>query len=255
MSKHLIPAALLWVVLTAIGEATFLLDWLPVVGSPEAEEWDLIFNVLLAMGIPVFTFVVAALVYAFTNFKTSNDGVETGATFKGTGMFPKVWLVATSALVAVAMVIGLVSLSNLQADKSGYGWGEDQAPLVIETTAQRFSWTFSYKDKNVELLSAKDSELLLPIDTEVKFELNSIDVIHSLWIPAFRMKIDAIPGRTTFLTVEPHKLGSFETDENFRVQCAELCGLNHTIMSMHIRVVEQAEFDAWLASKQAKVSR
>ena len=255
MSKHLIPAALLWVVLTAIGEATFFLDWLPVVGSPEAEEWDLIFNVLLAVGIPVFTFVVAALIYAFWKFQTTNEGGETGSPFKGTGMLPKAWLVITSALAAITMVIGLVSLSNLQADKSGYGWGEDQAPLVIETTAQRFSWTFNYQGKGVELLSAKDTELLLPIDTEVKFEIQSIDVIHSLWIPAFRMKIDAIPGRTTFLTVEPHVLGSYDTDNNFRVQCAELCGLNHTLMSMHVRVVEQAEFDQWLASKQTKVSR
>jgi len=255
VSKHLIPAALLWVVLTAIGEATFFLDWLPVVGSPEAEEWDLIFNVLLAMGIPVFTFVVSALIYAFWKFQTSNEGGDTGSPFKGTGTFPKVWLIITSVLAAISMIIGLVSLSNLQVDKSGYGWGEDQAPLVIETTAQRFSWTFAYKDKGVELLSAKDSELLLPIDTEVKFEIQSIDVIHSLWIPAFRMKIDAIPGRTTFLTVEPHVLGSYDTDNNFRVQCAELCGLNHTLMSMHIRVVEQAEFDQWLASKQTKVSR
>ena len=78
----------------------------------------------------------------------------------------------------------------------------------------------------------------------------SHDVIHSLWIPAFRGKIDAVPGITTKVTATPDLLGTFEKDVNFRLQCAELCGAGHALMSMPVRVVERAEFEDWLSEQR-----
>ncbi|MCS7295733.1 MAG: cytochrome c oxidase subunit II, partial [Dehalococcoidia bacterium] len=78
------------------------------------------------------------------------------------------------------------------------------------------------------------------------------DVVHSFWIPAFRMKIDAIPGRTTYMVVRPVVTGSFDDDQAFRVQCAELCGLDHAKMWLPVRVVEREEFEAWVQQMKAQ---
>jgi cytochrome c oxidase subunit 2 len=92
--------------------------------------------------------------------------------------------------------------------------------------------------------------LVLPIDAKVQFLVNARDVIHSLWIPAFRVKIDAVPGLTTSVKATPNTLGTYEKDVNFRLQCAELCGAGHAVMRMPVRVVEQAEFDEWISEQR-----
>lgn len=86
----------------------------------------------------------------------------------------------------------------------------------------------------------------MPIDQVVLFKVTSFDVIHSAWFPAFRMKIDAVPGITTNMAIVPNLSGTMGEDPNFRLQCAELCGTGHAIMSLPVRVVTEAEFDAWI---------
>lgn len=246
-TKHLIPAAVLWAVLTAVGETLLLVDLFPTVGSFEADDFDKIFNFLLLLGIPVFAFVIAAIVYSMYAFRSA-DGTDMGATIRGNGWFPRIWVIVTGALAAFIMVYpGMTGLRELQSDRGAYGWGDTEAQLELEAVGAQFNWTFTYPD-GTRVDITKGKELVLPVDTTVKFNINSVDVIHSLWIPAFRMKIDAIPGRTTFMTVEPKVTGSYAEDQSFRVQCAELCGLDHSVMMFPIRVVERAEFDSWLAS-------
>ncbi len=69
--------------------------------------------------------------------------------------------------------------------------------------------------------------------------MHTKDVIHSFWVPQFRLKTDAVPGITTQIRVTPDKVGTYQ------VVCTELCGLGHATMRQTVRVVEQAEFDAW----------
>lgn len=246
-TKHLIPAAVLWAILTAIGELLLLANLFPTVGSVEADDFDWIFRFLLALGIPVFTFVIAALVYSMYAFRSAT-GDEMGRTIRGNGWFPRIWLAVTGGLAVFVMIFpGLTGLQKLQSDRNAYGWGDENADVVIHATGAQFNWSFTFAD-GTEVNIVKGKELVLPVHTKVRFNINSVDVIHSLWIPAFRMKIDAIPGRTTFMTVEPKVKGSYAEDQSFRVQCAELCGLDHSIMNFPIRVVDRAEFDQWLAS-------
>jgi heme/copper-type cytochrome/quinol oxidase subunit 2 len=65
------------------------------------------------------------------------------------------------------------------------------------------------------------------------------------------MKIDAVPGKTTVITLKPTEVGAYETDSEFRVQCAELCGLSHGRMRIPVRVLEQAEFEEWVAESRS----
>ena len=80
----------------------------------------------------------------------------------------------------------------------------------------------------------------------MKFELTSPDVIHSFWIPAFLYKMDVIPGRRNVFELTPNKIGVFAG------RCAELCGVDHSNMLFTVRVVPQAEYDAWIQSLKAR---
>lgn len=248
-SRHFITAALLWVVLTAVGELLVVADLYPTVGSEEAGEFDDIFRFLLLLGVPVMTFVFAVIIYAILAFRVRDvEGGEAGPTIRGQGWFPRAWLAITGGLAIFIMIYpGLTGLAELQDSRSDSGWGDRDAELVIGATGFMWSWIFTYPD-GTEVNVVKGTELVLPVHTKIRFDVQSIDVVHSLWIPAFRMKIDAIPGRHTFMTVEPTRLGEYESDHAYRVQCAELCGLDHAAMVFPIRVVEEEEYEAWLAN-------
>jgi cytochrome c oxidase subunit 2 len=253
MNRHLISATLLWIALTVVGETLLFASLFPVVGSEEAEEFDLIFEILLIMGIPVFAFVVAVVAYAMMQFRVVGVPARDGPANRGNRWIPRIWLGITGTLAGITIVIGLVGLSNLQDQASAAGWGAEGPSLVIKVNAQQFAFDATYPD-GTYIPPIPDNEIVVPVNTDVKFEINAVDVIHSFWIPAFRMKIDAIPGRTTFFTAHPTELGSYEEDDAFRVQCAELCGLNHTVMRSRLRVVTQEEFDAWLASQDKEAN-
>jgi len=248
-ARHFITAAFLWVALTAVGELLVVADLYPTVGSHEAQESDDIFRFLLILGIPVFAFVVAVVVYAALAFRVRGaEPTEDGPVMHGQGWFPRAWLAITGGLAIFVMIYpGLTGLAELQDVSDGYGWGDQDSELRIQATGFMWSWVFEYPD-GTQVNVVDGRELVLPVHTKIRFDVQSLDVIHSLWIPAFRMKIDAIPGRQTFLTVEPTELGAYESDQAYRVQCAELCGLDHSAMVFPLRVVSEEEFETWLAN-------
>ena len=88
------------------------------------------------------------------------------------------------------------------------------------------------------------TQLYLPEGKSVKFNVQTKDVLHDFWVPAFRLKIDAVPGITTSYRVTPNRIGSYP------VVCAELCGLGHAVMRQTAHVVSPADFDKWLADEE-----
>ena len=83
----------------------------------------------------------------------------------------------------------------------------------------------------------------------MRFDVTATDVIHSFWVPAFRMKVDAVPGRVTNLDVTPTRAGTFDEHSGFRLQCAELCGLGHGLMVTPVRVVGLDQFQTWVGQQ------
>ena len=252
MSRHIVSVIVTWLILSAFGLLILLTPLFPTVGSESAEEFDGIFEFLLWVGIPVFMFVVTMVGYSIFMFRAKGDPEDDGPAQHGRGTLPKIWLGATAILAVVVMIHpGLTGLAHLQADSGGKGWGDPNAEIEVDVLAFQFSWSMTYVNENVNVVGA-GAELVLPVDRRVKFNVDSVDVVHSFWVPAWRLKIDAIPGRTTFFSVVPHTLGEYETDVAFRVQCAELCGADHGLMYFPVRVVEQAEYDAWIAARQGQ---
>lgn len=113
----------------------------------------------------------------------------------------------------------------------------------IQVTGQKWSWLFTYPN------AYADSELHVPVDTAVTLVMTSPDVIHSLFIPAFRIKRDVIPGRYTKLWFSAVREGEFD------IYCAEYCGTDHSRMLSKVVVHARGEFDAWLAEASDFLNR
>ncbi len=238
--RHLFGTGFVWLALVFIGEASlFAFEFLPERYSREAGVIDDAFLLLSILGIPVFSFVVAVLIYSAINFRATGDGFEDGPPIKGSNKVVGVWLAITGTL-ALAILInpGFVGLAELRADT--------EPELIIGVDSQRWTWKITYPN-GVEATE----ELVLPVDTRIRFDVTARDVLHSFWVPAFRIKIDAVPGMTTRVFVTPTRTGSVEDDPGLRVQCAELCGIGHALMGLPVRVVSQTEFEVWLSSQVA----
>jgi cytochrome c oxidase subunit 2 len=121
------------------------------------------------------------------------------------------------------------------------------ATMNVRVVGEQFTWTFHYPGASggKEVMS---NELYLPLDTEVKFTVQSKDVIHDFWVPAFREKIDAVPGIDTSYSVKTTRAG------DYAVVCAELCGLGHSAMRQTAHVLPKAEFDSWLDEQRSKAA-
>ncbi len=113
----------------------------------------------------------------------------------------------------------------------------------------RWSWAFNYEEGVYDVGTAEPDDtptLYLPVDESVVFHLESPDVIHSFWIPAFLMKMDVFPERLNAFEVTPNKVGTFAG------RCAELCGVDHARMLFQVHVVTRAEYDRHIAELRAK---
>lgn len=236
MKREWFPVGALWLVLTVLGE---VLVWnapiFPGDYAREADVSDSAFRLLMRLAVPVFAFVLAMLVVSVVRFRVRGVPAEDGPPMAGNRAVYVLWLVATSALAVVLIVNpGLVGLAEIR--------GEPRADMVVRVEGAQWFWTISYPEADV----ATTEELVVPVGKRIRFEVTSTDVLHSFWIPAFRLKIDAVPGRTTVVYATPDRAGSSEQDFNLRLQCAELCGIGHSTMAIPVRVVGEAEFEAWL---------
>lgn len=238
MKRDWLRFGIMWAILIAGGEAVIgRIPILPPEDAREAVVSDHAFKVLSQLAVPVFAFIAAFLLFALFRWRSRTGPAmpEDGPAIKGSTAVYAVWLAITGGLAILLIIYpGLTGLAEIR--------GTQRADLVVNVTGVQWAWTVAYPDRNV----VSTEELVLPVGQRVRFDVTSKDVIHSFWIPAFRMKIDAVPGLTTNMYVTPSRIDSYVHDPSLRVQCAELCGLAHATMSMPVRVVSAREFDAWL---------
>jgi cytochrome c oxidase subunit II len=121
-----------------------------------------------------------------------------------------------------------------------YGWTNydymRQAPrdsMVVKVMARQWNWTFEYPN------GKRTDKLYAPLDKPMKVEVRSADVIHGFFVPAFRLKIDAVPARTNTTWFQATKVGSYD------IECTVICGVDHSLMLSKVIVVPEAEFKAW----------
>jgi cytochrome c oxidase subunit 2 len=105
--------------------------------------------------------------------------------------------------------------------------------MVVKVTARQWSWTFDYEN------GKETTVLKVPVRKPIKLLITSTDVLHSLYIPAYRIKEDAVPGRETHLWFLPDELGSYD------LFCTEYCGVGHSDMISKVEVMSEKDFNAW----------
>ncbi|MBA2581709.1 MAG: cytochrome c oxidase subunit II [Thermoleophilaceae bacterium] len=231
----LLRAIAVGVVLSVIGVVIALaIDWFPVQASTAAEDIDLLWDVLLIVSVPIFILVMAVAVYSVVRFRVRPGDTGDGEPIHGNTRLEVVWVAIPFVIVALLSVYGWIVLDDIEA--------KDPQAMVVNVTGQQFAWRFQYPQAGGPPIESND--LVLPLGRQVEFNIRASDVIHSFWVPAFRMKQDAVPGIVTATRVTPTKAGSFP------LVCAELCGIGHSTMRQTVRVVPEGQFTAWVGRQR-----
>jgi cytochrome c oxidase subunit 2 len=210
---------------------TLWIDWFPEQGATSANKIDTLYDVLLICSVPVFVLVMTIAIYSVVRFRAKPGDMGDGPPIHGNTRLEVIWVTIPFIMVTALAIYGWITLDDIEAKQPN--------EMVVNVTGQQFTWTFQYPE---EKLDAK--ELVLPVDRPVEFRIHTKDVIHSFWVPQFRLKSDAVPGLTTKVRVTPDREGDFE------VVCTELCGLGHSTMRQFARVVPASEFKSWVADQK-----
>jgi cytochrome c oxidase subunit 2 len=208
-------------------------QWLPTSASEQFDRIQKIYWFATAISIGIFSLVSAVVVYSVWKWRVSGDDDADGPPIHGHTGLEIVWTAVPAALVIAIGIASAVVLS--ENGKAG------PRPLEVKAVGQQFTWKFVYGDYG----DLTTGELVLPVGRETRFTMESVDVIHSFWVPNFGQKMDAVPGLETTILVTPTRLGEFA------VVCTELCGLGHATMRAKARVVTEGEFETWVKGQGA----
>jgi len=221
----------LGVIAAVIGTvAVLFIDWFPESADTAAGSVDRLYDVLLIFSVPIFVLVMAVAIYSVVRFRARPGDMGDGAPIHGNTRLEIFWVTVPFLIVAGLSVYGWFVLDDIEVKKPN--------TMVVNVTAQQFAWKFDYPREKV-----KSDDLVLAANRPVEFRLHTKDVLHSFWVPEFRLKSDIVPGITTKVRLTPNKPG------HWNVVCAELCGLGHATMRQDVIVLRRTAFDAWIKKK------
>ena len=238
-------------VLVAI--VTVLLYWLldsalplPAKASIEAVTIDQLIGWHLWIISFLFALVVIFMLYAIVVFRKREGDETDGEHFEGNTTLEVLWTVIPLVLVVVFAFIGIKTLDDVTKV------GDNE--VVINATGQQWAWSFDYGNGVIS------DTLKLPVNRRVHMVLHSKDVLHAFFVPEFRVKQDAVPGRETNVRFTPTMTSAEylategKQGKELKVRCAELCGLSHWSMEAPVQVVPENEFTAWLHTEMVKIN-
>jgi cytochrome c oxidase subunit 2 len=199
----------------------------------------LIALVLVLVG---FWLVLAEGVFFWLIFRfRAKDGVRTQY-ITGKEKHLKRWITIPHALVLVCDVFIIVGAVKVWYDIKQH---LPEADHTVRVIGQQWAWVFQHPGQDGELDTADDiyttDDLYVENETTYHFQLTSRDVLHDFSVPVFRLKQDAVPGRTITGWFHPTRTGTFD------IQCAEICGIGHGVMLGHINVQTASEHAQWIA--------
>jgi len=189
-----------------------------------ARNVDNVMLYIIAISFILLLVITIAMIFFVIRYNRKRNPVA--SQIKGNTVLEVVWII-----VPVVLVLSMFFYS-FSVFKESREVPPDAMNVKVE--AKMWAWKFYYENGKVT------DTLFLPAGKPVKFNIVSVDVNHSFYIPAFRIKEDAVPGRENYMVVKPEKVGSFD------IACAEYCGMNHSIMYTKVYVVPEKEFSKWL---------
>lgn len=219
----------LWSGLELLGQTGSF--WLPAPESTGAAVVDWVFYLILAV-CTFFFVLIMSLMIAFVVLYRRREGVGPGVTPSHSTALEVTWTVIPVLVVMGIFYAGFKGFMDLRRPPAN--------AYEVQVFAQKWSWTFQYGN------GAVSEQLHVPVDRPIRLVLSSQDVIHSFFVPAFRMKMDAVPGRYTHAWFHARREGQFD------IYCAEYCGAaatgeqGHSSMLSKVIVHPPGEFERWV---------
>lgn len=229
--RSILALVIITLVMLAIGYLVAInVDVMPVAASSRALLVDDLARILFGLATVVFIIVQGALIYAVVRFRKRKGDNSDAIQYRGNNTLELIWTVIPAILVTFIGIYSFRVLSEIEVHS------DDE--MVVEVIGQQFIWQFRYPSYDV-----RTQELHLPVGQQVRFEITTLDVIHSFWVPAFRAKRDATPGQVSELVITPTELGTYP------IRCAELCGVGHSVMNSLVTVESEEDFLKWIAEQ------
>lgn len=192
---------------------------------------DAVFYAISGVSVVLLVGVTAVMIFFVIRYRKSRN--PNPENIEGNMTLEILWTVIPTLLVLAMFYVGWKGFVFMRTVP-------DNA-MLVKVTARKWSWSFEYGN------GKKTDVLTIPIHTPVKLSISSSDVLHSLFIPAFRVKEDAVPGMETYLWFQPDETGSYD------LFCTEYCGVGHSAMITTVEVVPEKEFAAWYKKEKKPV--
>lgn len=203
--------------------------WKPMQASSHAAAVDTLFNFIMYLCFFFFVLIVGAMVYFIVKYRRKGNGPERTSPIKGNHTLEIVWSVIPGILLVLIFAWGFkdwLAIAVVPANA-----------MEVRVTGQKWNWTFTYPKEGIV-----SSNLVVPAGQTVKLVMTSTDVLHSFYIPDFRIKRDVIPGKYTVLWFKP------EEEATHQIYCTEYCGTEHSNMLSKVKVTSSAAYEAWIAN-------
>ena len=211
--------------------------------GPVAQKQLDLFNVLLWVMVAVFIIVEGVLVYAIVRYRRRPGDAKPPQIHGNTSLE----IILTIIPTILVLALGIWSVFTLFAIDKAPEDGPD--PLQVNVTGHQWWFEFEYPDAGDGKKIITANEMRIPVDRPINISLESDDVIHSFWVPKLAGKLDMVP---THVNKMWFQADSDKITEDLPVtlygQCAELCGLSHALMRFRVTVMEQNDFDSWVAA-------
>lgn len=205
---------------------------MPVPASAQAGPIDWLWDLQVKIIAFLFALIFVPMLYSLLVFRRRKGDTTDAAHVEGNTNLEIAWTV-----IPLVVVLGLayVGAGNLAETRRA-----DPNAMVVNVTGFQWGWRFEYPDYGIT-----STELYLPVNKQVLLQMTSTDVLHSFWVPEFRVKQDLVPGRITELRITPTLIG-----DTYKVRCAEICGTSHAYMENPVIVVDDVNFTAWVSEQQ-----
>lgn len=261
---------------------------MPVAASEEASEVDALFNMMMTIATGLFLLVEGTLIVAAIRYRRRKGDTTDGPPVHGNIPLEIVWTAIPAVTVMIIAIYSFeiynamggldpmtshdhhspqvaqnheMSSSQGNPDKNlialapsqgtialglgaSPGYQGKPVPLTVNVTGLQYAWLFNYPATGIT-----SGELHIPVGQEVELKISAQDVLHAFWLPEFRLKQDAIPGRESELRFTPSKVGQYP------IVCAELCGAYHGAMGAQLFVQTPEEYQAWVQEQQQLASK
>jgi cytochrome c oxidase subunit 2 len=186
---------------------------------------DLVFWYILGISFFLLVAITVIMIVFVVKYRRSKHPVP--ATFRDNWKLEVIWTIIPTIIALSMFAVGWKAYVGLR--------DTPEDALIIDVYAQQFSWIFVFpNDKESE------DELVVPLGKPIKLNLTSEDVLHGFSLPAYRIKVDAVPGMQTYAWFQADKLGTYD------IHCTEYCGVNHSMMAGKLRIVPEKEYLIWL---------